>query len=127
MTFHIYGCKHDTIVLLLPILKIVEVMGIKYVEINCYVTSTVYLETQGHSHLLYDVAQLQLIICDKLDLGVDFNSFHVADFRNSKINFLKEKFDLKNKLLFDLLYLWFKHSSNMIFVSILTFLRPGIS
>ena len=45
---------------------------------------TVDLETQGHTHSLYDLSYLRLYTCCRLDLGVDSNIFEVEDIKNVK-------------------------------------------
>ena len=55
MTFHIFGCKHDTIKVNLGVdSNIFEVEDIKNVKNNS-VTLTVDLGIQGHAHSLYDL------------------------------------------------------------------------
>ena len=71
-------------------------MDIKYVE-KIHVTLTVDLETQGHTHSLYDLPYLRLYTSYRLDLGVDSNICKVDDLRKPKISHMTLMVDLENK------------------------------
>ena len=94
-------------------------------------TLTVDLGTQGHIHPLYDLTSLRLYTCYRLDLGVDSNISNVKDLRKLRIIYLTLMFDLENEgqthscMTFRIS--GYKHHTDMNFVSILTFSRPGIS
>ena len=49
-----------------------------------HVTSTVDLDTQGHTHSLYDLSYLWLYTGYRLDLGVDSNIRKVENLRKPK-------------------------------------------
>ena len=105
-------------------------MDIKYVEQN-HVTLTVDLETQGHTHSLYDLSYLRLYAGYRLDLGVDSNICKVEDLRKPKISHMTLMVDLENEgqtqLCMTFRISGCKHHTDMIFVSILTISRPGMS
>ena len=94
-------------------------------------TLTVDLGAQGHTHSLYDLSYLRLYTGYRLDLGVDSNISKVEDLRKPKISHMTSMVDLENKGQTHL-YMTFrisacKHHTDMIFVSILTISRPGMS
>ena len=94
-------------------------------------TLTVDLGIQGHTHSLYDLSYLRLYTGYRLDLGVDSNISKVEDLRKPKISNLTLMVDLKNKgqthLCMTFRISGCKHHADMIFVSILTISRPGMS
>ena len=94
-------------------------------------TLTVDLGTQGHKHSLYDLSYLRLYTGYRLDLGVDSIIFKIEDLRKSKISHLTLMVDLENKgqthLCMTFRISGCKHHTGMIFVSILTISRPGMS
>ena len=94
-------------------------------------TLTVDLGTQGHTHSLYDLSYLWLYTGYRLDLGVDSIIFKVEDLRKFKISHLTLMVDLANKgqthLCMTFRISGCKHHTDMIFVSILTISRPGMS
>ena len=96
-----------------------------------YVTLTVDLGTQGHTYSLYDLSYLRLYTGYRLDLGVDSNIFEVEDLRKPKISHLTLMVDLENKgqthFCMTFRISGCKHHTDMIFVSILTTSRPGMS
>ena len=110
--------------------NIFEVVDIKYVEKN-HVTLTVDLETQGHTHSLYDLSYLRLYTSYRLDLGVDPNISKVEDLRKSKISHMTLMVDIENEgqthLCMTFRISGCKHHTDMIFVSILTNSRPRMS
>ena len=130
MTFLISGCKHDTQLILVSILIFFEVEDIKYVEKN-HVTLTVDLGTQGHTHSWYDLSYLRLYTDYRLDYGVDSNILNVDDLRKPRISHLTLMVDLENEgqthLCMTFRISGCKHHTDMIFVSILTISRPGMS
>ena len=81
MTFLIFGCKHDRILILVSIPTFSRSVISKMFE-QISVTSTVDLGTQGHTFLLYDLAPLWWITNYKLHLGADCNIFNGEDLRN---------------------------------------------
>jgi hypothetical protein len=89
------------------------------------------LGTQGHIHPLYDLTQLRLYTCCRLDLGADSNIYNVKDPRKPRIIYLTLMVDLENEgqthLCMTFRIFGCKHHTNMIFVSFLTFFTPGIS
>ena len=110
--------------------NIFKVVDIKYVKQN-HVTSTVDFETQGHTHLLYDLSYLRLYTSYILDLGVDSNICKVEDLRKSKISHICLMFDLENEgqthLCMTIRISGCKHHTDTIFVTILTISRPRMS
>ena len=89
------------------------------------------LETQGHTHLLYDLSYLRLYTSYRLDLDVDSNICKVEDLRKPKISHMTLTVELENEGQTHL-YMTFrisgcKHHTDMIFVSILTISRPRMS
>ena len=110
--------------------NIFEVEDIKYVKKN-NVTLTIDFGTQGHTHSLYDLPYLLLYTGYRLDLGVDSNIFKVKDLRKPKISHLTFMVDLENEgqthLCMTFRISGCKHHTDMIFVSILTISRPGMS
>ena len=94
-------------------------------------TLTVDLGAQGHTHSLYDLSYLRLYTGYRLDLGVDSNIFKVEDLRKPKISHMTLMVDLENKgqthLCMTFRISGCKHHTDMIFVSILTISRPGMS
>ena len=96
-----------------------------------HVTLTVDLGTQGHTHSLYDLSYLRLYTGYRLDLGVDSNICKVEDLRKPKISHLTLMVDLENEgqthLCMTFRISGCKHHTDMIFVSILTISRPGMS
>ena len=105
-------------------------MDIKYVN-KIYVTLTVDLETQGHTHSLYDLSHLRLYTGYRLDRGVDSNICKVEDLRKPKISHMALMVDLENEgqthLCMTFRISGCKHHTDMIFVSILTISRPKMS
>ena len=96
-----------------------------------HVTLTVDFETQGHTHSLYDLSYLRLYTGYRLDLGVDSNICKVEDLRKPKISHMTLMVDLENEgqthLCMTFRISGCKHHTDMIFVSILTISRPGMS
>ena len=94
-------------------------------------TLTVDFGTQGHTHSLYDLSYLRLYTGYRLDLGVDSNIFKVEDLIKPKISNLTLMDDLENKgqthLCMTFRISGCKHHTDMIFVSIVTISRPGMS
>ena len=92
---------------------------------------TVDLGAQGHTHSLNDLPYLRLFTCNRLDLGVDSNIFKVEDLRKPKISHMTLMVDLDNKgqthLCMTFRISGCKHHTDMIFVSILTTSRSGMS
>ena len=99
--------------------NIFEVADVKYVEKN-HVTLTVDLETQGHTHSLYDLSYLRLYTSYRLDLGVDSNICKVEDLRKPKISHMNLMVDLENEgqthLCMTFRISGCKHHTDMIFV-----------
>ena len=96
-----------------------------------HVTLTVDLETQGHTHSLFDLSYLRLNTSYRLDLGVDSNIFKVEDLKKHKISHMTLMVDLENEgqthLCMTFRISGCKHHTYMIFVSILTNSRPRMS
>ena len=94
-------------------------------------TLTVDLETQGHTHSLYDLSYLRLYTGHRLDLGVDSNICKVEDLRKPKISHMTSMVDLENEgqthLCMTCRISGCKHHTDMIFVSILINSRPRMS
>ena len=94
-------------------------------------TLTVDLETQGHTHSLYDLSYLRLYTSYRLDLGVDSNICKVEDLKKPKISHMTLMVDLENEgqthLCMTFRISGCKHHTDMIFVSILTNSRPRMS
>ena len=94
-------------------------------------TLTVDLETQDHTHSLYDLSYLRLYTSYRLDLGVDSNNCKVEDLRKSKISHMTLMVDLENEgkthLCMTFRISGCKHHTDMIFVSILTMSRTRMS
>ena len=105
-------------------------MDIKYVE-KSYVILTVDLETQGHTHSLYDLSYLRLYTRYRLDIGVDSNICKVEDLRNPKISHTTLMVDLENEgqthLFMTFRISGCEHHTDMIFASILTISKPRMS
>ena len=112
MTFHISGCKHDTIEVDLSVdFNIFKIEDIKNSK-NKHVTLSVDLETQGHTLFSYDLAYLRLYACYSLDLGVESNILKVEDLRKSISGYLTLMFDLdfQGQTTFLQIYIIFKAS-----------------
>ena len=94
-------------------------------------TLTVDLETQGHTHSLYDLSYLRLYTGYRLVLGVDSNICKVEGLREPKIGHLTLMVDLENggqtHLCMTFRISGCKHHTDKIFVSILTISRPKMS
>ena len=94
-------------------------------------TFTVDLGAQGHTHLLYDLSYLRLYTGYRLDLGVDSDILKVEDLGKPEISHFILIIDLENKVQTHLCMTFCisgcKHHTDMIFVSILTISRPGMS
>ena len=111
MTFHISGCKHDTIVDLSVDFNIFKIEDIKNNK-NKHVILSVDLETQGHTLFSYNLAYLRLYACYLLDLGVESNILKVEDLRKSIFGYLTLLFDLdfQGQTTFLQIYIIFKVS-----------------
>ena len=94
-------------------------------------TLTVDLETQGHTHSLYDLSYLRLYTSYRLDLGVDSNIRKVENIRKRKISHMTLMVDFENEgqthLCMTFRISSCKHHTDMIFVSILTISKPMMS
>ena len=92
---------------------------------------TADLETQGHTHSLYDLSYLRLYTSYRLDLGVVSNICKVGDLRKPKIRHMILMVDLENEgqthLCMTIRISGCKHHTDMIYVSILTISRPRMS
>ena len=62
MTFRISACKHHADMIFVLILIFSRPEDIKNVEL-IYVSQTIDLGTQGHTHFSYDLAYLRLYAC----------------------------------------------------------------
>ena len=96
MTFVIFGCIHDTDLILVSILTNSRSVISEKNKI-IHMTLTVDLQIQGQVDLLYDLLHFWLYIWYRLDLCVDFIVFDATNLAVIKIFQLTSKDDLENQ------------------------------
>ena len=111
MTFHIFGCKHDTKSILVSILTFSRSKIPKIIKTNTW-PHRLTLKLKVMHFFSNDLDYLRLYACYLLDLGVESNILKVEDLRKSISGYLTSMFDLdfQGQTTFLQIYIIFKVS-----------------